>query len=208
MNGDSPVQVTLPRMGFLMTSISYEADSNLQRNHHKAYQSSRTRDDRYKVRATTVPYMLEFSLYIVARNMSEILAIKEQIIPHFRPSLSIAIRAGDPEEEFIDHYTATLSDISLDIDYEGDFESSRRLLSCEMSFSMNVRYFPPSSEQPPITSVEINIESQDSRFGERSSSGIESGTKTTITGSRDTSTGVITIQAGNIEEIFRDDLTS
>ena len=84
------VAVTLPRIGFEIANLSYDSGRKLNRVQRmkkvKGDKSSQL-DTQYM----PVPYNLEFTLYIMARQSDDALQIVEQILPYFQPDYTVTI---------------------------------------------------------------------------------------------------------------------
>ena len=147
--GRASVQTIIPRIGYNMTSISY--DDTIPQNRLQKVVDRTNR----KSRKTGIPYKLEFDVWIFTKRYEQALEIMEQLIPHFRPSLPVAVRPLG-QNEHVDYYNITLAGISPNIEYDSDYES-RRLVYIELQFSMNVWYYPPNVDVTQITSIEISF---------------------------------------------------
>ena len=84
------VAVTLPRIGFEISSITYDASRKLNRvQQFKKVKgtTSKQLDTQYM----PVPYNVGFSLYILAKQSDDGLQIVEQILPYFQPDYTITL---------------------------------------------------------------------------------------------------------------------
>ena len=79
--------VTLPRMGFELTGITY--DPTRKRSLFAESFSAGTASTTKQIRAT--PYNFEFSLSIYVRNVEDGTQIVEQILPYFNPDYTMKI---------------------------------------------------------------------------------------------------------------------
>ncbi len=82
------VQITLPRMSFEMTSISYDATRK-----SGITQTFKAIDKKSKVKKVfmPVPYNLGFELNIMTKLNDDALQIVEQILPFFQPAFNITV---------------------------------------------------------------------------------------------------------------------
>ena len=94
LDDDIKTQVSLPRLGFDMTSITYDNARKRNTLQKRFIQKS---GDNYNVQRTfaEVPYNFEFNLYIMVRNMEDGLLILEQIVPYFTPEFNITLNLTD-----------------------------------------------------------------------------------------------------------------
>ena len=80
------VAITLPRIGFEIKNLSYDASRKMSRvQRFKKVKGANTKqlDTQYM----PVPYNLEFQLYILAKQSDDALQIVEQILPYFQPDM-------------------------------------------------------------------------------------------------------------------------
>ncbi len=85
---DQPTQITLPRMSFEMTGISYDATRKT-----KPTQIFKTTDQGEKIQKVylPVPYNVDFELTIMAKLNEDCLQIVEQILPYFQPAYTTTV---------------------------------------------------------------------------------------------------------------------
>lgn len=81
------VQMTLPRMSFELTNISYDPlrKRNLFSESFSAESSTTVKSLR------TTPYNFEFTLSVYARNVEDATQIVEQILPYFNPDYTMTV---------------------------------------------------------------------------------------------------------------------
>ena len=84
---NKPVQITLPRMSFEMTSVNY--DSTRKVGVTQTFKASDGTN--MKKVYMPVPYNVSFELSIMAKLSDDALQILEQIVPYFQPSFNITI---------------------------------------------------------------------------------------------------------------------
>ena len=74
--------VTLPRIGFEINNLSYDPVRKLNRvQKFKKVKSSSTKSNRLDTQFMPVPYNLDFTLFVMAKNSDDALQIVEQILP-------------------------------------------------------------------------------------------------------------------------------
>jgi len=139
---ENDIGLKLPRMSFEMTGLSYDAEVKLNRLNRTV----QTNDEGNKVKVwQNAPYTLSFDLNIMSRGQDEALQILEQIIPHFNPNYTVTVKGLEGPESKTD-IPITLEGVNFEDGYEGDFESSRRLLIYTLSFSLKTKFsFFPST---------------------------------------------------------------
>ena len=133
-------QITLPRMSFEMTNISYDATrkSTITQT-FKATDGSNLR----KV-FMPVPYNIGFELNILVKLNDDGLQIIEQILPFFQPSFNLSVDLVNVIGEKRD-ISVVLDNISFQDDYEGDYET-RRALIYTLNFTAKTYLFGPVAD--------------------------------------------------------------
>jgi len=155
---NKPVQISLPRMSFEMTSIQYDPTrkSSLTQT-FKACTGSNLK----KV-YLPVPYNIGFDLNIMVKLNDDGLQIIEQILPYFQPAFNITINLVDSIGEKRD-VPIILESINFQDDYEGDF-STRRVLIYTLRFTAKTYLFGPiaDSSEGLIKKVQVDTFTGDS----------------------------------------------
>ena len=83
------VALTLPRMSFEMTDISY--DATRKSGITQTFKAMDSRDNNMKKVYMPVPYNVGFELSILSKLNDDALQIKEQILPYFQPSFNLTV---------------------------------------------------------------------------------------------------------------------
>lgn len=139
---ENDIALKLPRMSFEMTDISYDESTKLNRLNRTVQTNSE--GDKVKV-WQSAPYRLAFDLNIMSRGQDEALQILEQILPHFNPNYTVTVKGLEGPESKTD-IPINLEGINFEDGYEGDFETSRRLLIYTLSFNLTTKFsFFPSA---------------------------------------------------------------
>ena len=74
-----------------------------------------------------VPYNLDFTLYVMAKNSDDALQIVEQILPYFQPDYTITI--NDMSDMGIKRdVPIILGSVSYEDNYQGNFEERRAII--------------------------------------------------------------------------------
>ena len=137
---NKPVQITLPRMSFEMTSVSYDSTRKAG-----VTQSFKASDGTNLKRVyMPVPYNIGFQLNILSKLNDDALQIVEQILPYFQPAFNLTVDLVSSIGEKRD-IPVLLDNISFQDDYEGDF-SSRRALIYTLDFTAKTYLFGPVSD--------------------------------------------------------------
>ena len=158
-NNDSIVlQTILPRLGFNMEEITYDASRKKPTINRRTVESIDDGDTVYKTNYTEVPYNVNFSLTAYVRYMDDGLQLAEQILPYFTPDFTIAIKQnvlGETGERM--NVPIVLNGVSQNIEYEGAMDLNPRIIMWDYSFTARINLFGPLVESPIITYTGNNI---------------------------------------------------
>ena len=133
-------QITLPRMSFEMTNISYDATrkSTITQT-FKASDGSNLR----KV-FMPVPYNLSFKLYAMTQYNEDSLQIIEQILPYFQPSFNLTVDLVKAIGEKRD-IPMVLDSVTFDDNYDSGYEQ-KRVITHTLGFTAKTYLFGPVSD--------------------------------------------------------------
>jgi len=142
--------LSLPRMGFELTSIEYDSTRKLtKRTQLKKTKASNPNNMQYQY--SPAPYNLGFDLSVLVKNTDDGLQIIEQIMPYFTPDYTVTINTvpdmGDKRDIPI-----TLTGVTQTDDYEGDF-TTRQVLRYDLSFVMKNYIYGPVRDSDIIRTV-------------------------------------------------------
>ena len=137
-------QITLPRMSFEITNISY--DSSRKAGITQTFKAKDQSNDQMKKVFMPVPYNLGFELNILVKLQDDGLQILEQILPFFQPAFTLSIDLVKSIGEKRD-VPMILNNIAQQDDYEGDF-STRRALIYTLSFTAKTFMFGHIADTP------------------------------------------------------------
>ena len=151
---NKPIQITLPRMSFEMTSIAYDATRKTS-----LVQTFKTCDDGSKVKKVfmPVPYNIGFELNVLSKLNDDSLQIIEQILPYFQPHFNLTIDLVDSIGEKRD-IPIVLDAVSFQDDYEGNFDTRRALIHT-FKFTAKTYLFGPIADSSDglIRKVQIDM---------------------------------------------------
>ena len=133
-------QITLPRMSFETTDISY--DPTRKASITQTFKASDGTN--LKKVYMPVPYNVGFELNIMVKLNDDALQIVEQILPYFQPSFNLTVDLVKSIGEKRD-IPIVLDSINFQDDYEGDF-STRRALIYTLNFTAKTYLFGPVAE--------------------------------------------------------------
>ena len=153
-NLNKPTQISLPRMSFEMTDISYDASRKAGITQTFRAVGS---DGKMKKVYMPVPYNIGFELAIFCKLNDDALQIVEQILPYFQPSFNLTVDLVESIGEKKD-IPLVLNSVSFQDDYEGDF-STRRALIYRLQFTAKTYLFGPIAENPEglIRKVQVDM---------------------------------------------------
>ena len=163
------VAVTLPRIGFEIANLAYDPVRKL--NRVQKFKKTKTSDsNKLDVQYMPVPYNLDFTLYVMAKNSDDALQIVEQILPYFQPDYTITI--NDMADMGIKRdVPIILSSVNYEDNYQGNFEE-RRAIIYTLSFTAKFYLYGPVTSDKVIKTVqvdqytdsEINAPSREQRY--------------------------------------------
>jgi len=136
------IQITLPRMSFEISSISYDPTRK-----SGITQTFKVKDgEQMKKVFMPVPYNLGFELNILTKLQDDGLQILEQILPFFQPGFTLSVDLVKSIGEKRD-IPMVLQSITQQDDYEGDF-ATRRALIYTLQFTAKTFMFGPIADTP------------------------------------------------------------
>lgn len=136
-----PVQITLPRMSFEFTDLSYDPSRKVTQTQTIVTETS---DGTTKKTYVPVPYNMTIQLSIMTKLNDDMLQIIEQILPYFQPSYSLPIKfLGNLNE--VKYVPVNLDNIQMEDDYEGNFDT-RRALVYTLTFTAKTYVYGPVSD--------------------------------------------------------------
>jgi hypothetical protein len=122
---DTRTKMTLPRLGFHFTGLSYDPERKINPMHKKYLLNP---DNSASFYYAPIPYNWDFQLYAAARTSDDGLQITEQILPYFQPEYTVGIKLLDNYPTEIFDVPFVLSSTSYEDTYEGDMESPRSII--------------------------------------------------------------------------------
>ena len=146
--------ITLPRMGFEISSIAYDPTRKLTRiqkfKQVKSGKEGKVLDFNY----TPVPYNISYNLYSFTASAEAGLQIIEQILPFFQPDFTVTINAI-PTLNIKRDIPIILNSVNYEDSYSGDF-TTRRAVIYTLNFTAKTYLFGPSTSQKVIKTVQTD----------------------------------------------------
>ena len=132
--------ITLPRMSFEFTGLTYDPSRKVTTTQQFTVKDP-TDGTESKKAYMPVPYNMQFELALMCKLNDDALQITEQILPYFQPSYNVSVNLVGSINEKRD-IPIILENITMQDDYEGDFET-RRVLLYTLRFTAKTYMFGP-----------------------------------------------------------------
>lgn len=129
---------SLPRIAFEITGIGYDSARKVGKMQKIICNDTTSSSSIF----SPVPYNLDISLYILTKTQEDTFQIVEQILPTFVPEYTVAINAV-PSMNIIQDIPITLNGLSIQDDYEGDY-NQRRFVTSTLTFNLKLNLFGPT----------------------------------------------------------------
>jgi len=148
--------LSLPRMSFEFTGLTYDPSRKVTTTQKIVIQNPDSDSPDEKKVFMPVPYNMAFELAIMCKLNDDALQIVEQILPYFQPSYNLTVNLVSSIKEKRD-IPIVLENITMQDDYEGDFES-RRVLLYTLRFTAKTYLFGPvqDASKDIITKSTVN----------------------------------------------------
>lgn len=150
---DKKSAITLPRMAFEITSISYDGTRKIG-SLKKLVRTETPSDSTNNFVYSPTPYNIEFSLYVMTKYAEDGAKIVEQILPFFQPDWTPSVKLIDHLDPF--DIPIILSSVSTEDVYEGDFET-RRSLMWTLNFTLKGYFFGPVRNKKVIKFIDTRF---------------------------------------------------
>ena len=131
------VAITLPRMSFEMTGISY--DPSRKSSTMQTFKTLDKTNNELTKAFMPVPYNVNIRLSVMAKLNEDALQIVEQILPYFQPHFNLTVDLASSIGEKRD-IPMILERITMDDQYEGDY-TTRRILIYTLDFTAKTYLF-------------------------------------------------------------------
>ena len=145
--------ITLPRLAFEISTISYDPARKLNRI-TKMKKVSSSSKSKLETQFMPVPYNIDFQLFVMSKSGDDALQIIEQILPFFQPEYTITVNDNTDMNQKRD-VPIVLTGIDYEDNYEGDF-LARRAIIYTLSFTAKFYLYGPVTKQSIIKSVQVD----------------------------------------------------
>ena len=152
---DSKVAITLPRLGFEIQNLTYDAGRKLNRvQKFKKVKVATSSANKLDSQYMPVPYNLDIELYAMAKQSDDALQIVEQILPYFQPDYTLTIK--DMTDMGITRdVPIILNSVNYEDNYRGEF-GERRAIIYTLGFTTKFYLYGPVTSQKVIKTVQVD----------------------------------------------------
>ena len=152
---DEAVAMTLPRMGFDLTAITYDGTRKLNTLGQVYAANTAASTSTLMKQYNPVPYNFDFALTAMVDNSEDGAQIFEQIVPFFTPEFTVSVNLV-PSMNIKPDVSIILNGTTVEDSYEGDFTTRREII---WSFTFQLKgYIYPDVKSGSVTkSVIVNL---------------------------------------------------
>ena len=155
LQDDREFAITLPRLGFEITGLQYDATRKLTKMQKTVRVKSNEDGKKLNFNYTPVPYNISFSLYSFTATAENGLQIVEQILPFFQPDYTVSIKVI-PEMNLVRDVPIILNSVNYEDSYNGEF-TQRRAVIYTLNFTAKTYIYGPMSNQGIIKTVQSDL---------------------------------------------------
>ena len=148
-NLNPKVALTVPRMGFELTAMTYDGVRKLNTMGRNVKKGTTGLKKQYN----PVPYNWDFSLYVFVKNAEDGTQILEQILPFFTPDFTVTMTLISGMTVKMD-IPLVLNSVTSEDSYEGDF-ATRRSIIWTLSFLMKGFLYPSVTDNAKIITSSV-----------------------------------------------------
>ena len=152
---DEAVAMTLPRMGFDLTAITYDGTRKLNTLGQVYSANTAAGTSTLMKQYNPVPYNFDFSLYSMVSNAEDGAQIFEQIVPFFTPEFNVTVNLI-PSMNIKPDIGIVLNDVGIEDTYEGDFQVTREII-WTMGFTLKGFIYPDVKSGSVVKTVYVNL---------------------------------------------------
>jgi hypothetical protein len=145
---DEAVAMSLPRMGFDITAITYDGTRKLNTMGQVYAANTAAGTSTLMKQYNPVPYNFDFSLYSMVSNAEDGAQIFEQIVPFFTPEFTVTVNLIPSMN--------IAPDVTIEDNYEGDFQATREII-WTLTFTMKGYIYPDVKTGSVVKKVIVNL---------------------------------------------------
>lgn len=152
---DEAVAMSLPRMGFDLTGITYDGTRKLNTLGQVYSANTVAGTSTLMKQYNPVPYNFDFSLYSMVSNAEDGAQIFEQIVPFFTPEFTVTVNLI-PSMNIAPDVTMVMNGVTIEDNYEGDFQATREII-WTLTFTMKGYIYPDVKTGSVVKTVIVNL---------------------------------------------------
>ena len=152
---DEAVAMSLPRMGFDLTAITYDGTRKLNTMGRVFAANTAAGTSTLMKQYNPVPYNFDFSLYSMVSNAEDGAQIFEQIVPFFTPEFTVSVNLI-PSMNIKPDITMVMNGVTIEDNYEGDFQATREII-WTLTFTMKGYIYPDVKTGSVVKTVIVNL---------------------------------------------------
>ncbi|MBW2998237.1 tail sheath stabilizer and completion protein [Candidatus Woesearchaeota archaeon] len=149
------VSITLPKMSFEITGITYDGSRKLTRMQKYKTVKTNSEGEKMNFNYTPVPYNLDYNLNVYTSSAEGGLQIVEQILPYFQPDYTVTVNAI-PELDIKRDIPIILNSVNYEDSYSGDF-TTRRAVIYTLGFTAKTYLFGPTNTQKVVKKTQTDL---------------------------------------------------
>ena len=155
LKNDREVSITLPRLGFEITGLQYDASRKINKLQKTVRVKTSEDGKKLNYNYAPVPYNINFSLYSFTATAENGLQIVEQILPFFQPEYTVTMNVI-PELSIKRDIPIILNNVNYEDTYSGDF-TTRRTVVYTLNFTAKTYLYGPMTNQGVIKTVQADL---------------------------------------------------
>lgn len=146
-NLDKEAAIILPYMSFELVSMSYDG-ARKKNTLNQTVRKDSTNPNKLRYQWQSVPYDLNFRLYIYVKNAEDGTKVLEQILPYFKPQWDMTLNLI-PEMNIKLDTPVELKSVTSEDKYDGSF-IERRAIIWTLDFTLRGEFFGPIKSKPIV----------------------------------------------------------
>lgn len=159
-----PIQlsrISIPRMCYLLDGFAYDSSRKIN-SLNKIKLDAMVGPNQEKIRTyqyAPVPFLFNYTLSVVTRNMTDGLQIVEQFVPYFNPVVNLKILEIKETDTWND-VSVTIAGQNFTDNYESGFED-KNIKIWDFNLVVKANLYPPVRNQKVILTSIVGIENLD-----------------------------------------------
>jgi hypothetical protein len=147
-------QNILPKMALSLNGLSRAQSRDTNKYARKIFYNEN--EEPISLQINSVSYDFSYTLHIMARTMTDLTVIVEQIVPLFRPTYNIRMLELDYDNESTS-VPINMEGISFDLDIDMDEDSDIRMVSADIDLSLRGNLHLPIKDAQVIKEIYANL---------------------------------------------------